>query len=85
MREYKSYILTNLEEKIKFLNSVNYDYQVIKKADGTVCAEADVTWCCVPKTKSLFQEVLQATRCQSRNIMVPLCVAFREVPMWCSW
>ena len=30
MREYKSYILTNLEEKIKFLNSVNYDYQVIK-------------------------------------------------------
>ena len=30
MREHKSYILTNLEEKIKFLNSVNYDYQVIK-------------------------------------------------------
>lgn len=30
MREYKSYILTNLEEKIKFLNSVNFDYLVIK-------------------------------------------------------
>ena len=30
MREHKSYVLTNLEEKIKFLNSVNYDYQVIK-------------------------------------------------------
>ena len=30
MREHKSYILANLEEKIKFLNSVNYDYQVIK-------------------------------------------------------
>ena len=30
MGESKSYILTNLEEKIKFLNSVIYDYQVIK-------------------------------------------------------
>ena len=24
-------------------------HQVIRKADGTICAEADVTWCCVTK------------------------------------
>ena len=24
-------------------------HQIIKKADGTVCTEADVTWCCVSK------------------------------------
>ena len=30
MEKQKSYILANLEEKIRFLNAVNYDYQVIK-------------------------------------------------------
>ena len=24
-------------------------HQTIRKADGTICAEADVTWCCVTK------------------------------------
>ncbi len=30
MRKEKSYILTSIEEKIRLLNSVNYDYEIIK-------------------------------------------------------